>query len=170
MINLIQCTTRDTRLVSELGRETYFDAFQAMNTPGTTSLYLEEAFDETKIRNELATPGSEFHLLYHEKQPAGYIKINRAPVQSDINDPASLELERIYVRKGWKGLGYGRILMEHAVSLARKHNCTYLWLGVWEKNKEALAFYARMGFVEFGTHKFRMGDELQSDLLLKKTI
>jgi len=157
-------------LIIELGRETYYDTFHAMNTEQTMSDYLNEAFNEAKIAEEMNNPMSEFYILHHEKTPSAYIKVNRAPAQSDINDPHSLELERIYVRKDYKGLGFGRFLINETVSLAKSYNCLFLWLGVWEKNTPALAFYRKMGFFEFGRHKFQMGEELQSDLLLKKTL
>ena len=160
----------DLKLIIELGRETYYDAFHTMNSAETMSRYLDEAFNESKIGEELNNPGSEFHILYLEDQPAAYIKVNLAPAQSDINDPDSLELERIYVRQKFSMMGIGRHLMEHALGLARKNNCSYIWLWVWEKNEAALAFYSRMGFSKFGGHSFRMGDELQSDFLLKRTV
>ncbi len=167
---LKKATPSDTELIVNLGRETYYDAFHAVNSEETMSLYLAEAFNETKIGEELMHPGSEFHILYREGEPAGYIKVNLSSAQSDIKDPESLELERIYVRQRFKGLGCGRVLMEEAFSIARNKDCSYIWLGVWEKNSAALAFYSRMGFVKFGGHQFRMGDELQDDFLLKRKV
>ena len=100
----------------------------------------------------------------------GYLKINDAPAQSDINDPESMEVERIYVRKEHKGKGLGKVLMDYALQQAKEKKKNYVWLGVWEKNVDAIAFYKKMGFRETGRHSFRMGDELQSDLIMKKII
>lgn len=98
----------------------------------------------------------------------GYLKINDAPAQTDINDPESMEIERIYIRKEHKAKGLGKVLVDYTLQQARKKN--YVWLGVWEKNVDAIAFYKKVGFIETGRHSFRMGDELQSDLVMKKFI
>jgi len=98
------------------------------------------------------------------------MKVNTALAQSDINDPASLELERIYVKKAYKGKSLGRYLINYALQLAITSKKHYVWLGAWEKNEAAIAFYKKMGFEEAGRHSFRMGDELQTDLVMKKVI
>ncbi len=90
--------------------------------------------------------------------------------QTDVNDPDSLEIERIYVRGPFQGQGRGKKLMEHALETARGRGKKYVWLGVWERNAAAIAFYTRQGFVPAGTHSFRMGDELQSDLIMKRLL
>lgn len=96
--------------------------------------------------------------------------MNFPPSQTDINDPESLELERIYVRKQFKGRGLGRQLIEKTLILAEEKDCRFVWLGVWERNEAALEFYKKMGFAIFGNHSFRMGEELQNDFVLKKDL
>ena len=98
------------------------------------------------------------------------MKLNKEDAQTDINDLEGLEIERIYVRQQFQGNGYGRELIEFALERARLLKKQYAWLGVWEKNAAAIAFYERMGFQEVGKHTFRMGDELQSDYIMKKEI
>jgi ribosomal protein S18 acetylase RimI-like enzyme len=132
--------------------------------------YLAEAFDLEKIRMELETPQSEFHFLYADRKLAGYIKINDVPAQTDINDPNSMELERIYIKSEFKRLGLGTVLIQYAEEIAISRGKAYIWLGVWEKNHRAIAFYERMGYEEFDRHTFRMGDELQSDLVMRKNL
>ncbi len=104
-----ECDESFAEVLAEIGKETYFDTFHAMNTQETMRIYLEEAFNLKKIRQELMNPNSQFFLLWENKKPSAYFKINFAPAQTDINDPASLELERIYVRKEFKGRGIGRL-------------------------------------------------------------
>ncbi|MDC7239151.1 MAG: GNAT family N-acetyltransferase, partial [Spirochaetales bacterium] len=125
---------------------------------------------QKKIESELKNPKSSFYLLYDGDLPAAYMKVNLPPAQSDLNDRDSLELERIYVKKEYKGRGFGRQLLEQAISIAKEEKCRYLWLGVWEKNEKALEFYTKMGFVKFGSHSFRMGDEIQNDFVMKITL
>ena len=101
---------------------------------------------------------------------SGYLKLNEAPAQSDLNDPQSLEIERIYVRKELQGKGLGKALINYSIQAARDRRKQYVWLGVWEKNSEAIAFYGKMGFAVAGRHTFRMGDEIQGDQVMKKVL
>ena len=101
---------------------------------------------------------------------AGYAKINYTPAQSDINDPESVEVERIYVRKEYEGKGLGKVLMEYVFQQAKQNRKKYVWLGVWEKNVNAITFYEKMGFKQAGQHLFQIGNELQSDLIMKKIV
>jgi ribosomal protein S18 acetylase RimI-like enzyme len=141
-----------------------------MNKEKIMEMYLNEAFAPVKIEGELKNPNSFFYFLYDENALVAYMKVNLPPAQTDFNDSGSLELERIYVKKESIGKGYGKFLMQNTVSIAKEHGCTYIWLGVWEKNKPALAFYQKMGFEVFDQHPFRMGDEIQNDFVLKKPL
>ena len=169
-IHIRPCQISDLETVRTIGYETYDETFREMNTQETMDKYLEEAFNREKILAELSNPDSHFYFLYVGDVLAGYLKVNAAPAQSDVNDPESLEIERIYVKKAYKGKGLGSYLMNYALNLATEMGKQYAWLGVWEKNSAAIAFYKKMGFEEAGRHYFRMGDELQSDWVMKKTL
>ena len=165
-----KCNMNDLQVLRDLAHETYDDSFRALNTPETMDAYLAEAFDLQKIQMELETPQSEFYFLYADDKLAGFIKINDVPAQTDINDPDSLELERIYVKSEFKRHGLGTVLIQYAEDIAAARGKQYVWLGVWEQNPKAIAFYEKMGYREFDRHTFRMGDELQSDLVMKKDL
>ncbi|MCE1252429.1 MAG: GNAT family N-acetyltransferase [Anaerolineae bacterium] len=169
-ITIRPCHDSDLKMLQKIGIETYDETFRAMNEPHIMDQYLAEAFNLARLREELANKSSYFYFLFVDEILAGYLKLNEAPAQSDINDPDALEIERIYVRKAFKGQGLGKYLMNYALDFARFKAKTYAWLGVWEKNSAAIAFYKKMGFVEAGGHSFRMGDEIQSDLVMKKQL
>ena len=169
-MNMLKCDESFAETLAEIGKETYFDTFHAMNTRETMALYLEEAFDIDRIRQELNNPDSQFYLLLENEEPAAYFKINVPPAQTDINDPESVELERIYVRKKFQGRGLGKAMMQKTEEIARESGCTYIWLGVWERNEPAVAFYEHNGFYKFGKHFFQMGEERQQDHLLRKDL
>ena len=164
------CDLSDLNKIIEIGRKTYYDTFYQFNTKETMKLYLDEAFSVEKISGEINNPKSFFYFLYDEELLSGYMKVNLYPAQSDINDPEALELERIYVIKDFKGRGYGKFMIENTVSLADKYGCRKVWLGVWERNNPAISFYKKMGFEIVGNHKFRMGEEMQTDLVMQKLI
>lgn len=169
-ISIRVCTETDLELLQQIGYETYDETFRSMNTVETINKYLAEAFSEDKLLSEMMNEGSSFYFMYSKNELAGYLKLNDVPGQSDLNDPDSLEIERIYVRKEYKGQGLGKVLMDYALQKTVELKKQYAWLGVWEKNAAALAFYKKAGFKEIGKHSFRMGDELQSDYLLKKMV
>jgi len=169
-INIRKCRSDDLEELRTIAYETYDETFRPMNKRATINRYLAEAFDRKKLAAELANPACHFYFLFADEQLAGYLKINEAPAQSDLNDPQSLEVERIYVRKAYKGKGLGAHLLHFALQLAEEMQKRSVWLGVWEKNTEAIAFYKKMGFNEAGRHTFRMGNELQSDWIMKKMV
>jgi diamine N-acetyltransferase len=164
------CSADMVDTLAAIGRETYDETFRSMNAPETMDAYLAEAFAREKLLAELRNPGSRFFFLHVDGSLAGYLKVNVAPAQSDVNDEESLEIERIYVRSSFKGRGLGRLLMAHALALAAEMGKSSAWLGVWERNADAIAFYRRMGFAEAGRHSFRMGDELQTDWIMRKEL
>ncbi|MCI8361119.1 MAG: GNAT family N-acetyltransferase [Clostridiales bacterium] len=162
-----QCGLEALQPLTELSRKTFQETFGAQNTPADMQAYLDNAFHPDKLRAQLLNQNSSFYLLYTGGVPAGYLKLNRGPAQSDINDEAALEVERIYVARKWQGRGLGRRLMDKAVEIARAEHKTYIWLGVWEKNKKALAFYERQGFIRTGAHTFSVGDSKQTDYIMR---
>ena len=169
-IFLRQCRMEDIDKLRALSMQTFYETFAALNTPENMDAYLNRAFDREKLRKELADRDSRFFFLYFNEKLAGYLKINEAPAQTDQNDPASLEIERIYVSGGFQGKGLGRYLMEQAIQIAVARKKKYIWLGVWEKNERAIRFYKRNGFYKTGTHSFVVGEDVQTDHLMQKDL
>ena len=157
-------------MLCDISRKTYFETFAHMNTLEDMEAYLNKAYDMNKIRAELMDVNSSFFFLYFYDKLAGYLKLNEAPAQTDINDEQSLEIERIYVSKEFQGEGLGRYLMDTAISIATQQKKQYVWLGVWEKNEKALLFYKKNGFYEIDTHSFFMGDDEQTDYIMRKDL
>ncbi len=165
---LRKCCTDDFRALRELSIRTYYETFAHLNTAEDMAAYLEEAFNVDRLTREFNNPNSSFYFLYADGNLAGYLKLNEAPSQTDINDAESLEIERIYVSCEFQGTGLGRYLMEQAIAITKERNKNYVWLGVWEKNEKAIRFYKKNSFYEIGTHKFVMGDDVQTDHIMRK--
>jgi diamine N-acetyltransferase len=166
-VTIRKCELSDLMDLQAISCQTYDDTFRAMNTPETMEAYLSAAFDLSKLEAELRDPRSTFFFLYDGEHLAGYLKVNEYHAQTEGSDPTALEIERIYVKKEFQGLGYGKWLIQYALEIARKRNKRSAWLGVWEKNEKAIAFYERMGFVKTGTHIFVMGKEQQTDFVMR---
>jgi diamine N-acetyltransferase len=168
-MNLIRnCDVDDLIALQEISYRTYNDTFEHLNTSSNMKAYFEKAFNYNQLRDELLNRNSNFYFLFTEGELAGYLKINEYQVQTDIYDPKSLELERIYVKKAFQGNGLGRTLMDKAIEVAIDREKSYIWLGVWEKNVKAIQFYQDNGFYKIGKHSFFMGEEKQTDYIMKK--
>ena len=169
-ISLKPCGLADLDELRALSIRTYYEIFAALNTPEDMEEYLNRAFDREKLRRELEDKNSMFFFLRSGDKLTGYLKVNEAPSQTDVNDADSLEIERIYVSSEFQGEGLGRYLMEQAIAIAVERKKKYVWLGVWEKNKKAIRFYKKNGFYEIGTHTFVMGDDVQTDYIMRKDL
>lgn len=169
-ITLKKCGSEDSKELQAIGIETFTDTFAAHNTPEDLQAYLEKAYDPEKLESELAAEGSVFWFLYDGQELAGYMKINVDAALTEDMGADSLEVERIYIRPAFKRRGHGKYLIDKAIEIARAQGKTSIWLGVWEHNLNALAFYAKMGFVRTGAHSFFMGDDEQTDFIMTKQL
>src|SRR5690606_36947520 len=130
----------------------------------------ERAFNLKQLEKELSNPFSQFFLVYYSNETAGYLKLNTNDAQSEEMGNESLEIERIYIKNKFHKHGIGKYLLNKAVEIAKESNKSKIWLGVWEKNENAIGFYKKMGFIQTGAHSFYMGDEEQIDFVLIKTL
>lgn len=165
-----QCGTDDISTLRDFLFRAFQDAYVNLIAQQSIDAYMEQSFDAKRLEAELANPDSAFFLLSIDGVLAGCLKTNEAPMQTDINDPMSLEIERIYLAKEFQNRGLGGVLMQKAVELANRQNKGYIWLGVWENNARALRFYKKNGFYKIGTHCFIMGDERQTDYIMRKDL
>jgi len=165
-----QCTQADLFDLRALSRRTFRETFAADNTPAALQAHLDRAYALEKLRAELSNPYSQFWFLYEKGSLAGYLKLNEAPAQTELHDPVSLEIERIYVARAFQGHGLGGMLMARAIETAQARGKRYIWLGVWEKNKKARSFYQKHGFRKIGSHPFSVGDEVQTDDIMRKDL
>jgi diamine N-acetyltransferase len=167
---ITKCTLGDVHKLQEISYETFNDTFKEQNTPENMNAYLEKAFNLKQLKDELSNPSSEFFFVTFNNELAGYLKVNINDAQSEDMGNEALEVERIYIKSNFQKHGLGEYLLNKAVELAKAHNKTKIWLGVWEKNENAIAFYKKMGFVESGSHSFYMGDEEQIDIIMTLAI
>lgn len=165
-----KCKIDNLELLIKLSKETFISTFKDSNTEENLREYIEKAFNEKKMLNELLNENSVFYILYNNNRPIGYLKLNEGDGQSDIKDYNSIEIERIYVLKEFQNMGIGKILLDKAVEFALYKNKNYIWLGVWEKNEKALVFYKKNDFKIISEHSFFMGDEEQLDYIMKKDL
>jgi diamine N-acetyltransferase len=153
-----------------IGRQTFYETFAERNTEENMRKYLDEVFSIDRLTTELNNQESEFYFAVFENQVIGYLKINTGNAQTELQDKSALEIERIYVLKEYQGKKIGQLLYETALQIAVRAKAEYLWLGVWEENHKAKNFYIKNGFIDFDRHIFRLGNEKQTDIMMKLKI
>ncbi len=153
--------------LQQIGRQTFSETFAESNTAENMAKYLEEAYSHEKLSAELNNPNSFFYFAMLGEKVIGYLKINMGGSQTELKNNDALEIERIYVLKDYHGKKVGQLLFDKAIAIAKQQHLAYVWLGVWEENKRALQFYTKNGFVEFDQHVFVLGDEAQTDIMMK---
>lgn len=169
MENIIiqKATLDEIEQLQKIGRATFSETFSSSNTEENMKQYLEEGFSIEKLTDELNNENSEFYFALSETNVIGYLKINFGASQTELKDEKALEIERIYVLKEFHGKKVGQVLYEKAIEIAKQKNSDYIWLGVWEENPRAISFYKKNGFIEFDKHIFKLGDDEQTDIMMK---
>jgi ribosomal protein S18 acetylase RimI-like enzyme len=166
-VNIRRATAGDVKLLQDIGIQTFYDTFAEVNTKADMDQYLEMNFNDARIILELADTDNLFFVAESNGQSAGYAKLRKGTTPVELQGANAIELERLYVAKEFLGKRVGQALMDHCLSKAREENFNTVWLGVWENNLRAIAFYKKCGFEKFGAHAFLLGTDLQTDHMMK---
>ena len=156
----------DAPSLAVLAERTFRDAFGARNSPGNMDLHCSRVFGADIQLREIGERGLVTTLADEGGRLVGYSQLHIGKALPAVKAMRPAELHRIYVASEWHGRGIGRALMKQARADAARAGCDRLWLGVWEHNPKAMAFYRQLGFEIVGTHAFMLGDERQRDLLM----
>lgn len=166
-IEIKKATPDEGVQLQTIAKQTFLETFSANNTQENMKKYLEQALSLEKLTSELTDTNSDFYFASNGNQIIGYLKLNFGQSQTDLKDTNALEIERIYVLSEFHGKKVGQLLYEKAIQTAKQTNAPYVWLGVWEENQRAINFYKKNGFVAFNKHIFRLGDDEQTDIMMK---
>lgn len=167
-------TIADAARLSRLGATTFRETFEGENTPEDIARYLAESFTPEKQAAEIGDPAGAVLLaerdLAGSAELVGYAHLVSGPPPAAVQGASPLELKRLYVARAWHGQGVAQALMDAAIDAARARGAGTLWLGVWERNPRAVAFYAKYGFTRVGEHTFMLGGDAQTDWLLARSL
>lgn len=169
-IILVKVSDKNIADLRKIGIQTFKETFADSNSEENMQQYLANSFDVENLRLEVNTVGSSFFLALDQSDVVGYLKINIGLAQSELKDSDSLEIERIYVSQDYQGKGVGQMLFRKATQEAQNYKVSYIWLGVWEHNHKAIQFYSKNGFVVFDKHIFKLGNDEQTDILMKANL
>ena len=163
-------TEKDAEMIADLSRQTFYESFASQNTKENMDKFMTEQFTRQKLIDEVKQPWHIFFLALINSEPVGYVKMRDSSVPSDLVGQPCIEIARIYSVHHTIGKGVGNKLMETCHEVAKQNKKKILWLGVWEKNQRAIDFYIKWGFEKFGEQNFVLGDDVQTDWLMKKEL
>lgn len=169
-LSLRQLSLKDLNALQILSKQTFFETFVGTCSDEDMQKYLEESFNSTQLEAELTHKEMRFYAAELNGEMLGYLKLNTGSAQTEKQSPSAVEIQRIYVLNRYQGKGVGQLLFQQALDFANQHQADYIWLGVWEHNHNAQHFYRKNGFTAFDKHTFMLGDDAQTDILMKKSL
>lgn len=176
MLELRPAKPEDARLLKEFAERTFRETFSSENTPEDMALYVGETYSEEQQAAEIADPNKRTLLAFDNAQEDGHVAligfyqlIAHCPDPA-IPDPDPVKLDRLYVDSRWHGKKIAHRLLQEAIDRSKQEGFSTFWMGVWERNFRALAFYKKWGFIEAGSLVFQLGTDAQRDLIFYRKI
>jgi GNAT superfamily N-acetyltransferase len=169
-VNIRRGVLEDAAALADLARTTFYDAFAATNDATDMALHLERAYGVPQQGVELQDPGITTLLVEDGGTAIAYAQIRDHHAPECVTGPKPVELWRFYVDRRWHGRGIAAALMDRVKSEARLRGARTMWLGVWEHNARARAFYAKCGFTDVGEHIFLFGTDPQTDRVMTASL
>ena len=169
-VTIRHATRDDASLLAELGALTFTETFAPDNTAEDMAAYVAASFGFAQQRAELDDPESTFLIAEVDGIAAGYAKLHPGEPPVGVEGEQPIELVRLYVLREWLGAGVGQALMRECFDEARAAGYRIIWLGVWERNARAQAFYRKWNFRAVGEHVFQLGSDPQRDILMQREL
>lgn len=169
-IKEISNSVEDIEALQAIAKQTFTETFGSQNTAEDLAKFLSEEYAFDKLKAEVENPESFYYFCYFEDELAGYLKLNVGAAQTEPDYPEALEIQRIYVLQKYQRKRIGLAMMQQALVVAEELKKPQVWLGVWENNFKAQAFYQKSGFKKVGSHDFILGNDKQTDYILLKTL
>ncbi|HRO86747.1 GNAT family N-acetyltransferase [Denitratimonas tolerans] len=157
---------RDARALAELAESTFRATFGAMNSAAHMQTHCRALYGEAIQAAEIADPDRETLLCEHDGGLIAYAQLRWGEAPECVVATRPGEIQRLYVADAWHGAGIAQALMQASIERMRQRASDVVWLGVWEHNPRALAFYRKVGFAVAGEHVFPLGGDPQRDLVM----
>jgi ribosomal protein S18 acetylase RimI-like enzyme len=169
-VSIRRATSEDLGLLVDIGARTFSSAFAEDNTPEDMADYLTTNFNRDTLAEELADACSTFFLAEIDAVIAGYAKLIESYAPDCVTGKQPVEIERIYTLPEHFGKGVGEALMNRCLQEAKQQGFQTVWLGVWERNDRARAFYRKFGFRDVGDKVFQLGSDPQTDKVMERAL
>lgn len=169
-IRVTIASKEDAPLIADMSRITFYETFVSQNTKEDMDKFMKEQFTREALIKEVEDGADIFLLAYHGQEPVGYVRMREGEKRPEFEGLPSIEIARIYAMTAAIGKGVGATLMNECLQIASALGKKVIWLGVWEKNQRAIHFYHKWGFKEFAKHDFLLGNDVQTDWLMKRML
>jgi GNAT superfamily N-acetyltransferase len=156
----------DAEGLSKIAERIFRDTFAPFNTPADMDLYSSQTFTPAVFAAAILDPDTDMLVAFHEDRPIAYAHLHSGEAPPEVTGPSPIELKRFYVLQAWHGSGLAKDLMKGVIDRSLERGARTLWLGVWEQNTRAIAFYRKLGFAEVGELIFVLGTDRQRDLMM----
>jgi ribosomal protein S18 acetylase RimI-like enzyme len=169
-VSLRRATPADAGGLAAFAAKAFTDSFAADNRPEDVAAYLSEAFGEAVQRAELEDPDCTVFLADADGETVGYVMLREGIAPGIVGGANAIEVARLYAGQRWIGAGIGALLMQRCLAEAASRGRRTVWLGVWERNARAIAFYERWGFIDVGSQFFQLGSDRQNDRVMARQV
>ncbi len=170
VVSIRRATVTDAAALAAFGAKTFADTFGAFHSASDLALHLAETFGVPQQTAELTDPAMVTLFVEIDGALAGFTQVYAGAVPEWVTGPAPMEIKRFYIDTPWHGQGVAQRLITAAYAAARERRAETIWLGVWEQNPRAIAFYRRQGFTPVGAYTFMVGTDATTDLLFARTL
>lgn len=170
MLTFRRGTAQDAARLFEFARRLFDETFGPTNDRADMDAYMARAFTPEMQERELTDADRICLLGESDGTLAAYALLRVGSHEPCVTGPAPIEIERFYVDFPWHGTGAAQHMMETVQNEARALGAKTIWLGVWEHNPRAIAFYTKLGFTDVGSHDFLLGSDLQTDRVMSMSI
>lgn len=160
----------DAAALATFAARTFAQAFGRDNRPEDLACFLAAHYSRERQQRELTDPAWTTILAEDDHAIAGFAQLCPGSTPAGVTGPAPLELARFYVDAAWHGRGVAQRLMAATIASAVARGARTLWLGVWERNPRAIAFYVKCGFADVGQKTFVVGTDVQHDRVMARVL
>jgi len=166
MIEYRDATPADGDALDAMAQAIWIETFAHSVSAEDATTYLAQAYGpKGKLLADLSSGAARFHLALADGRVVGYAKVN--PPWLPDAEPGAMQLSQIYVSSDQHGAGVGKALLDWAIATARTEGATALLLTVWEENHRAAAFYRKNGFEHVGDFAFAVGNQIDTDHIMR---
>ena len=160
----------DAAALADLAERTFRDTFATVNTPANVAAHTSASYSPARQLVEIESPQIHTLLVEHDDCAIGYAQLRSGHTPECVTVGGAIELWHFYIDSAWLGRGVAQHLREAVLAEAAKLDMQAIWLGVWEHNPRAIAFYRKYGFREIGAHVFHLGSEAQTDSIMLRDL
>ena len=170
-LNIRPTQKTELKILHSISVQTFKETFEDQNTEENMAIYLKNQLSQERINKEFENINTLFYFAYYNEVLVGYLKLNFNEAQTEaVLNGEGYEIQRIYILRSYQKKRLGSQLLEQAIKIGRNKGYKLVWLGVWELNYKALKFYKKKKLEVFDSHNFQLGDEKQTDILMKLKI